>query len=102
MPPPAAAPAVRVCARSHAGRASSSLALPASVIVTSFSRRSSPLRTAIQPASTSGRRLRVSVVSSSDVSSAQVPLPDLARTARGRWSSEYWVVRRPTPRNSSS
>ena len=64
---------IRVCARSHAGRASANLAVPALVIVTSFSRRSSPLRTAIQRASTSGRRLRVSVVSSSDVSPLRSP-----------------------------
>src|SRR5262245_3113696 len=91
----------RSWARSHAGRAPRSLAAPASVRRTSFSRRSSPGRTATQPASIRGRRLRVSVVSSRDVS----PPRSRWRTspaALKRRRSEYWVVRRPAPRNSSS
>src|SRR5262249_5300693 len=91
----------RSWARSHAGRASCSLAAPASVRRTSFSRRSCPERMATQPASIRGRRLRVSVVSSRDVS----PPRSRWRTspaARRRRRSEYWVVRRPTPRSSSS
>src|SRR5262245_776657 len=91
----------RSWARSHAGRASRNLAAPESVRRTRFSRRSSPGRMATQPASIKGRRLRVSVVSSREVS-----------PPRSRWRTspaalkcrkrEYWVVRRPTPRRSSS
>ena len=75
------------CDRSHAGRASASFAVPASVIVTSFSRRSFPLRTATHRAFTSGRRLRVSVVSSSDVSPLRSPCrtwPDLRKEVEQR------------------
>jgi hypothetical protein len=54
--------------RSHAGHASCSLGAPATVRQISFSRRSSPGRMATQPASIRERRLRVSVVSSRDVS----------------------------------
>src|SRR5262249_21928488 len=60
-----------------------------------------PGRMATQPASIRGRRLRVSVVSSRDVS----PPRSRWRTspaARRRHRSEYWVVRSPTSRNSSS
>src|SRR5262245_41196516 len=91
----------RSWARSQAGRASFSLAAPASVRRTSFSRRSSPGRMATQPASIKGRRLRVSVVSSRDVS----PPRSRWRTSpaeRSRRRSEYCVVRRPAPRSSWS
>src|SRR5271166_528847 len=91
----------RPWARSHAGRASCSLAAPASVKRTSFSRRSSPRRMATQPASIRRRRLRVSVVSSRDVSPPRSRWRTSPVRLRRR-SSEYWVVRRPTPRSSSS
>ena len=92
---------IRSWARCQAGRAWRSLAAPAPVRRTSFSRRSFPVPMATQPESIRGRRLRVSVVSSSDVR----PLRSRCRTspARLRWqNSEYWVVRRPTLRSSSS
>src|SRR5262249_792424 len=77
------------------------LAGPASVRRTSFSRRSSPGRMATQPASIRGRRLRVSVVSSREVSPPRSRWRTSPAALRRR-RSEYWVVRRPTPRSSSS
>src|SRR5258706_1947823 len=62
---------IRFWARSHAGRACLSLAAPAAVRRTSFSRRSSPGQMATQPASISGRRFRVRVVSSRCVSATR-------------------------------
>ncbi len=56
---------------------------------------------AAQPLFMSGRRLRVSVVPSSDVSSPRSRCRTSPERLRRR-SSEYWVVRRPTPRSSSS
>src|SRR5262249_6719479 len=52
-------------------------------------------------ASIRGRRLRVSVVSSRDVTSPRSRWRT-SPAARRRRRSEYWVVRRPTPRSSSS
>ena len=68
---------IRVCARSHAGRASASLALPALVIATSFSRRSSPLRMAIQPASNERAKVARQRRFVERRQPAQVALPDL-------------------------
>src|SRR5262245_16036570 len=99
--PPGKRDRIRSWARSQAGRASRSLAAPASVRLTSFSRRSSPGRMATQPESIRGRRFLVSVVSSRDIS----PPRSRWRTspaALKRRKREYWVVRRPTPRRSSS
>ena len=71
-PAPAAAPYPGL-RRSHAGRASASFAVPASVMATILSRRSFPQQTETQPAAASGRRLRVSVVSSRWVRPARSP-----------------------------
>jgi hypothetical protein len=68
MSHPASAIAGVPGARSHVGRASSSLAALSSVRRTSFSRWSSAGLMATQPASIRGRWLRVSVNSSRDAS----------------------------------
>jgi hypothetical protein len=75
------------------------LAPPALVIVTSFSRPSSLLRMAVRRASSNGRRLRVRVVWSSDVSPLRSPY---RLGPRDDVEQGIHVMRRPTWPNFSS